>query len=99
MDEVLPIQNMIHEIRGYKVMIDSDLARLYQVENRALNQAVKRNLERFPEDFMFKLTKEEWRILRSQFVIFNQDSRKYRPYANSRFSEGISLKRNCPGSE
>jgi hypothetical protein len=68
MDELLPIQNMIHEIRGCKVMIDSDLAALYQVENRALNQAVKRNLRRFPPDFMFQLTQEEWQTLRSQFV-------------------------------
>jgi hypothetical protein len=51
------------------VMIDSDLAALYQVENRALNQAVKRNLERFPEDFMFQLTREEWKSLRSQNVL------------------------------
>jgi hypothetical protein len=68
MDELLPIQNMIHEIRGCKVMLDSDLAALYQVENRALNQAVKRNLGRFPPDFMFRLTQEEWQVLRSQIV-------------------------------
>lgn len=54
------IQNQIHEIRGQKVMFDFDLASLYEVENRALKQAVKRNLDRFPEDFMFQLTKSEW---------------------------------------
>jgi hypothetical protein len=74
MDEITPIHTLIHEIRGCNVMIDSDLARLYQVETKALNQAVKRNLERFPADFMFQLTKEEWQTLRSHFVISNQDS-------------------------
>ncbi|GHV17254.1 DNA-binding protein [Spirochaetia bacterium] len=85
MDEILPIQTMIHEIRGCNVMIDSDLADLYQVENRALNQAVKRNLERFPADFMFQLTKEEWETLRSQNVISKFDEtgggQRVAPYA------------------
>ena len=62
------IQNMIYEIRGQKAMLDRDLAELYGVELKALNQAVKRNIERFPSDFMFKLTQDEWNILRSQFV-------------------------------
>ena len=62
------IQNKIYEIRGCRVMLDSDLAALYQVETKALKQAVKRNIERFPEDFMFELTKEEVECLRSQFV-------------------------------
>jgi hypothetical protein len=85
MDEVLPLQNMIHEIRGHKVMIDSDLAALYQVENRSLNQAVKRNLGRFPEDFMFQLTQEEWGALRSQIVTSKEEEkrggRRVAPYA------------------
>ena len=68
--ELVKIQNMIHEIRGQKVMFDSDLAQLYEVELRVLNQAVKRNIERFPADFMFQLTTEEWKNQRSQFVIF-----------------------------
>ena len=59
-DEIQLIQNKIYEIRGRKVMIDSDLAELYQVETRVLNQAVKRNIDRFPEDFMFQLTSQEW---------------------------------------
>jgi hypothetical protein len=62
------IQNKIYEIRGCRVMLDSDLAALYQVETKALKQAVKRNIERFPEDFMFELTKEEVECLRSQIV-------------------------------
>ena len=62
------IQSKIYEIRGCRVMLDSDLAALYQVETKALKQAVKRNIERFPEDFMFELTKEEVEFLRSQIV-------------------------------
>ena len=58
-DEIILIQNLIYEIRGQKVMLDSDLAKMYQVETRVLNQAVKRNLKRFPPDFMFQLTAEE----------------------------------------
>ena len=52
-DEIIPVQDLIHEIRGKKVMLDADLARLYHVETKALNQAVKRNVKRFPPDFMF----------------------------------------------
>ena len=67
--ELQLIQQKIHEIPGQKVMLDFDLAELYEVETRVLNQAVKRNIERFPEDFMFQLTKEEWDNLKSQIVI------------------------------
>ena len=59
-DEIVLVQDLIHEIRGKKVMLDFDLARLYQVETRVLNQSVKRNLKRFPPDFMFQLTVKEW---------------------------------------
>ena len=62
------IESLIHIIRGQKVMFDSDLAMLYAVETRTLNQAVKRNITRFPDDFMFQVTKEEWNSLRSQIV-------------------------------
>ena len=82
MDEVAIIQRKIFEIRGQKVILDRDLAALYQVETRVLNQAVKRNIERFPEDFMFQLTKEEWQILKSQLVISNgYGGQRYLPYA------------------
>lgn len=64
----ISIENLIHNIRGQKVMLDSDLAMLYGAETRALNQAVKRNIRRFPDDFMFQVTKEEWNALRSQIV-------------------------------
>jgi hypothetical protein len=63
----------IYLIRGYKVMIDRDLAELYGVETRALNQAVKRNEKRFPEDFMFQMSREEMEDWKSQFVISNSD--------------------------
>ncbi len=53
------IQNKIYDIRGIKIMLDFDLAELYEVETRVLNQAIKRNIESFPDDFMFRLTKEE----------------------------------------
>ena len=63
------IENLIHVIRGKQVMLDRDLARLYGVETRVLNQAVQRNIERFPKDFMFQLSKEDVEFLKSQNVI------------------------------
>ncbi len=66
--EFSKIQNKIYEIRGQKVMLDFDLAELYEVETKVLNQGVKRNKPRFPGDFMFQLTEEEWNNLKSQFV-------------------------------
>jgi hypothetical protein len=62
------IQSKIYTIRGQKVMLDHDLAELYGVETKVLNQAAKRNIDRFPEDFMFQLTENEWEYLRSQIV-------------------------------
>ena len=67
------IENLIQVIRGKQVILDRDLARLYGVETRVLNQAVQRNIERFPEDFMFQLTKEEAEFSRSQFVTLNEE--------------------------
>ena len=67
--ELSAIQSKIHEIRGCRVMLDFDLAEMYGVETRVLNQAVKRNMERFPEDFMFRLTTVEWENMSSQFVM------------------------------
>ena len=66
--EISILQSKIHEVRGQKVMLDFDLALLYKVETRILNQAVKRNISRFPEDFMFQLTLEEMENMSSQFV-------------------------------
>ena len=68
MDELANIRSKIYEIRGQRVMLDFDLAEMYGVETRALNQAVKRNIERFPEDFMFQLTKGELEILTNQIL-------------------------------
>jgi len=62
-EEITQINNMIYEIRGQKVMLDKDIAALYEVETFNLNKAVKRNIERFPGDFMFQLTKNEWENL------------------------------------
>ena len=75
------IQNRIYEIRGLRVMLDFDLAELYQVETRVLNQAVKRNIKRFPEDFMFQLTQEEFRNLKSQFVTSSWGGTRKMPFA------------------
>ena len=67
------IQQKIFEIRGQKVMLDFDLAELYEVETKVFNQAVKRNIESFPDDFMFRLTIDEWNLMRSQIVTsYNQ---------------------------
>ena len=86
------IENIIYDVRGVKVMLDYDLAAIYGVETRTLNQAVKRNIERFPEDFMFMLSDKEWKNLHanllatnmtSQFVISSINKRKKStpPYA------------------
>jgi hypothetical protein len=76
------IERRIYLVRSQKVMLDADLAALYQVPTKAFNQAVKRNLERFPEDFMFRLTEEEARLLRSHFVTSNigRGGNRYLPF-------------------
>jgi len=66
--ELQIIQRKIYEIRGQRVMLDFDLAELYEVETNRLKEAVRRNIERFPDEFMFELTKEEFKILRSQIA-------------------------------
>ena len=70
--QLLQVHNKIYEIRGIKVMLDFDLAGLYDVETKVLNQSVKRNIKRFPPDFMFQLTKDEFESLKSQFVTSNK---------------------------
>lgn len=102
MNAVIPIEvieGKILVIRGHKVMIDRDLAQLYGVETRAFNQAVKRNINRFPEDFMFRLTNEEGAVLsRSQFVILKRGQNiKYLPYV---FTEnGVAMLSSVLNSE
>ncbi len=86
------IKNSIHEIRGKKVMLDMDLAKLYEVETRVLKQAVRRNMERFPEDFMFELTKDEWNNIRSQLVMFKNGQGKFPKYLPFVFTEqGVAM--------
>lgn len=85
------IEGSIYVLRGQKVMLDIDLAALYQVSVSALNQAVSRNTERFPEDFMFRLSKDEWEVLKSQIVI-SKEGRGGRRWAPRAFTEqGVAM--------
>jgi len=84
MNEIIPIHHKIYTLRGKQIMLDSDLAELYQVETKVLNQAVKRNIERFPEDFMFQFSEDEFKNLKSQFVTSSLEQhggRRKLPYA------------------
>ncbi|HHT9108278.1 MAG TPA: ORF6N domain-containing protein [Candidatus Wunengus sp. YC63] len=84
------IENKIFSIRSKRVMLDRDLANLYQVETKVLNQAVKRNIQRFPDDFMFQLTREEFNSLRSQIVTLKRGQhRKYLPYVFT--EQGVAM--------
>jgi len=85
------IESKILLIRGHKVMLDADLAELYGVTTGRLNEAVKRNIDRFPEDFMYQLTEEEFDILRSQFATSssNWGGRRYPPYAFT--EQGVAM--------
>lgn len=97
MNELIQVKNLIYEIRGYKVMLDSDLADLYEIKTKVLNQAVKRNISRFPSNFMFQLDKDEWQFLRSQFVTFKKDIRKYPPYVFT--EQGVAMLSSVLNSE
>jgi len=84
MNSIIPIEKIekkIYFIREQRVILDKDLAELYGVETKKFNQAVKRNITRFPGDFMYKLTKDEYENLRSQFVTSSWGGRRYLPYA------------------
>ena len=104
MDSLEPIKRKIYEIRGRRVMLDSDLARMYQVETKNLKRAVRANIERFPDDFMFELTKDEYDALRCNIFTSNNDGdalrcknftsnkrggNRYLPFAFTR--EGIAM--------
>lgn len=89
MNEIEEIRNRIHTIRGKQVMLDKDLAELYGVETKVMNQAVRRNLKRFPDDFMFQLKQEEWEILRSQIVTSSWGGVRYLPYAFT--EQGVAM--------
>ena len=88
-NKFLQIQSLIYEVREQKVMFDTDLAVLYQIEVKALNRAVKRNIKRFPDDFMFQLNKEEWDNLKYHFGTSSWGGKRKLPYA---FTEnGIAM--------
>ncbi|MCL5030237.1 MAG: ORF6N domain-containing protein [Bacteroidetes bacterium] len=92
MESIIPaeiVTSKIFLIRKEKVIIDSDLAALYGVETKALVQAVKRNLERFPQDFMFQFTKDEFKILRSQIVASSWGGRRYPPFVFT--EQGVAM--------
>lgn len=87
--ELQLIQDKIYEIRGQRVMLDRDLALLYNVATKVLNQAVKRNIKRFPSDFMFQLNKEEFEMLRSQIVTSKWGGTRTMPYAFT--EQGVAM--------
>jgi len=95
--EIELIQSKIYEIRGIKVMLDFDLAALYEVETKSLNLAVKRNTLRFPSDFMFQLTLEEWNQLRFQIETSKRGGRRYLPYAFT--EQGLAMLSGILNSE
>ena len=89
MNEIEEIRSRIHTIRGKQVMLDKDLAELYGVEVKRLNEAVKRNIERFPDDFMFQLKQEEWEILKSQFATSSWGGTRKLPFAFT--EQGVAM--------
>ena len=103
MRDIIPVENIVNKIyffRGVKVMLDSDLAELYGVETKVLNQAVKRNLNRFPPDFMFQLDKEEYDSLRSHFVTLETGRGQHRKFLPYVFTEhGILMLSSVLNSE
>jgi len=99
-DKLIQIQNMIYEIRGHRVMLDSDLAKLYEVPTHRLNEAVKRNVKRFPSDFMFQLTGEEWKSFLISQTAMSKDNRGGRRFAPFVFTEqGIAMLSTVLNSE
>jgi len=91
------IKQSIHEIRGQKVILDFDLAKMYQVETKRLKESVRRNIRRFPEDFMFELSTEEWVILRTQFATSSWGGQRYNPYAFT--EQGVAMLSSVLNSE
>lgn len=84
------IQNKIYEIRGQKVMLDFDLAEMYEVETKRLKEGLKRNASRFPKDFMFTLTQKEFQSLRSQIATSNRGGSRYVPTAGRFLKKGAN---------
>ena len=79
--EIAHIKNRIHEVRGMRIMLDFDLAQLYTIETKRLKESVRRNIKRFPEDFMFELTSTEWENLRTQIATSSWGGKRYLPFA------------------
>lgn len=95
--ELSIIHERIHEIRGKKVILDKDLAELYGVETKVLKQAVRRNIQRFPEDFMFEVNNDEMSILRSQIVTSRWGGSRYQSYAFT--EQGVAMLSSVLNSE
>lgn len=91
------IQSKIHEIRGCKIMLDVDLAEMYGVETKRLKESVRRNINRFPSDFMFELTQPEWQNLRTQFASSNKGGIRYLPFAFT--EQGVAMLSGLLNSE
>jgi hypothetical protein len=91
------VTSNIFEVRGKKVMLDTDLAKLYEVQTKVLIQAVKRNIDRFPDDFMYQLKWQEFMNLRSQFVTSSFGGRRYLPYVFTQ--EGVAMLSSVLNSE
>jgi hypothetical protein len=89
--QVTTLQSKIYELRGQKVMLDYDLAGLYELEARVLNQAVKRNIKRFPNDFMFQLTEEEWKGMSSQIVMTYPTKRPKSAFPFAFTEQGVAM--------
>ncbi|MFZ1677380.1 MAG: ORF6N domain-containing protein [Saprospiraceae bacterium] len=87
--ELKTIQSRIYEIRGQRVMIDFDLAELYETETKRLKEAVRRNMDRFPPDFMFELTQDEFECLRTQIASSNRGGIRYTPFAFT--EQGVAM--------
>ena len=95
--ELETIKQSIHEIRGQKVILDFELAKMYQVETKRLKESVRRNIRRFPEDFIFELSTEEWVILRTQFATSSWGGQRYNPYAFT--EQGVAMLSSVLNSE
>jgi hypothetical protein len=95
--EIELIKNSIHEIREKKVILDFELAKMYQTETKRLKESVRRNIRRFPPDFMFELTAEEWGNLRSQFATSSWGGQRYLPFAFT--EQGVAMLSSVLNSE
>lgn len=87
--EIAHIKNRIHEVRGMRIILDFDLAQLYTIETKRLKESVRRNIKRFPEDFMFELTSNEWENLRTQIATSSWGGKRYLPFAFT--EQGIAM--------